>query len=1523
MGNLYQIVEVQKFSDQLESDQIGGAGVTPPYLLDEKIEVPEVDSSISVDVSSIRSSLNSAQSQVVFGEPVLNLAEDNPNYISSSQSAETASTASTTSTTSSTSTTESQSASTDVSAEYDMTTYVDTTGETTVTITNPDGTTVTFDSEEAAQAYLEEESKKYDGYMVVNSHYRKDTSASTREEDAILVYQDGKEIETFEESWDANTQHSAQYNFDQWLHQQQYENGDTSYVYEYSYLAALDENSSTAETVVAVSNELDNAVNNYDPDDFYYYNDDGMMVVDTDRLADWYEKVSFLCGLLIMFQMLTEAKDDMYNLVVEELLGLTPMKGMDTKTIIAKEVQNRLARVSVAFGKLLEEMMDYNQAIVDAEVAAAQATTDGLWNQATDAITGGSNTEMSLEMQKRAVEKYLRAMSTVLDLLNKTTDKEEDGSLQIESDPAKIDEALQNGEMAIFADIPNIVYKGDNGYWELDEDELVKIRKQFYGLQNIRKALNMLRGAKQETRNMVHKEMTGVGGRESNSNAQRLQEMEDQHKTQLFETNIRLTQQKMQLENNVKYLEGEIEKAKVQRVFNVISNFLSVAAIVVGFFVPVAGLILGVLAAGVKLAGAIVANSMTEGYVPDIPSYDTGDQADTDTGNDMLDIMNSTSNMEDGIIVQNDESMIQDEDSDEGRVRSWWTQSNANPGNWFTDRASEEFKKIDFEEIARLQTQLVKIQNIRRVIVALSKEKNSMRNLVHMEMTGVGGRESSAYVDAAVESDARLAQFKFDTLTFMLNEYKNAENMAIAKDKKMAGAVNSFALSLVIQGVCAAFGGLLGKLLDKGGKLAEEGLEAGTRAATEATASLSTRLFYIGWGVGGALGGFTSSLLYELTMGSFGSSYGDDGVPAYLRTLRKNNPNSTQARMASLEARVYEELFTNGINKDIGDGYWGLNGGYVAKLRDILTRLANIQNILATLNEARTEMRNLVHLEMTGVSGRREGKLSHDVNRAEFEGKLKVFDNLVQFLGERIETQKRALDSRKNIIDASFKLGIDIAILTACAGVGINYSQIAFAFISPMMGIAHAGYDFIINSIRSRRGREIEKYDPEKIAERLKEEHSGDSTLDDLELMEMELYKDMSMDIIEDLGAGRWGVNSGVVELFRHKMERIFNIRDVLAKLQEAKAEMRASIHATLSGAGGRVGNATDAFSSEQASAMANIGTLYQNVLTIVERHNQMNFAKRAMVQSLIAASISLVNLVFVYKTAALREDYRENIENMKTAEKVARDKKILAEEKRKFADEAYSRGDESSYKKLANEYRKINADIENIKSENDKKMFAYNEHIKQYEDLGLYQFIGGLTENIAVLLAGIIYDSGVASGGKRKRVKEAREERIERREAYLSEIRSETSGSNQKGWAAGVNKSESNSLASALTSGAIDLEMEAREITSQQNDDILNNIWDTSKSSADYIKDSVKQRDIHLKVARDDDKDKIVIPVDLSGSQDAGISVNSAPSPSKGQDNNRRRQNPYELYLAQTGEMAALSSLEQKNRPTIGGGLV
>ena len=199
MGNLYQIVEVQKFSDQLESDQIGGAGVTPPYLLDEKIEVPEVDSSISVDVSSIRSSLNSAQSQVVFGEPVLNLAEDNPNYISSSQSAETASTASTTSTTSSTSTTESQSASTDVSAEYDMTTYVDTTGETTVTITNPDGTTVTFDSEEAAQAYLEEESKKYDGYMVVNSHYRKDTSASTREEDAILVYQDGKEIETFEE----------------------------------------------------------------------------------------------------------------------------------------------------------------------------------------------------------------------------------------------------------------------------------------------------------------------------------------------------------------------------------------------------------------------------------------------------------------------------------------------------------------------------------------------------------------------------------------------------------------------------------------------------------------------------------------------------------------------------------------------------------------------------------------------------------------------------------------------------------------------------------------------------------------------------------------------------------------------------------------------------------------------------------------------------------------------------------------------------------------------------------------------------------------------------------------------------------------------------------------------------------------------------------------------------------------------------------------------------------------------------
>src|SRR3989339_342217 len=1496
MSHLYQILEPRRLSEDFERDEFAGAGAPPPYLLAEEVKVLELKAAIHVDISSIRASINSTNAQMIENNSSVNLAEENSNYIANQPVDEPgyaiesevppkskpmttpelpsdAGIQTYNAPTSSNSTTEANDDNYNLEATYNVEINGNT-GETVVT--DPDGTKHTFDSQADAQAYIDAEAKKHDGCIIVN--YTETTTTThhtggrgnmhevseTNVETWSYVYDDGVKVKTFTPDNDSTLSSAEQAN--QWLHNQYYENADMSYVYDYSHCEGLDENSSTADVLQAAEEDLDDAFDNYDSDQFYYYNDDGMMLLDVDRLTAWYDKVRLLCAILVFYQMIMEAEQESRDSVLEELLDLPAGGGLDTGTIVANKISNRLKMVSVAFGDLMEQMMDYNQAQYDADVEVANAQTSGFGNTTSDMLTGGGQTITGLEMQQDAVERYLRAMRTVLDLLNRTVNS--DKPMEYDpNDPNSVYRALQDRETVSFSKLPSIVYSGDNDYWELDEEKLSSVRKGFYGLQSVRNIINTVHDAESEAKNLIHKEMTGVGGRSRSNLDNKLLEMDNQYKTMLFETNIRLTQQKMQLENNVRFLEGEILKARTQRVYNVISNIFALAGLVCAF-IPGVGtavtLLLGLAAAGIKLAGAIHANQIAEDYAyePDTPLYEE-ENYDTDTGNPSVDAMNGAANMEEEIIGQDNGNLIQDEDTDEGRVGSWWRQSGINPGNWFTDRASETFKVVNYAEIARLQLELVKIQNLRRIIVSLHKEKASLRNLVHMEMTGVGGYQTPSYLlDSALGNEFRLSQFKLETFTFMLNEYKTAENMSIAKDKSLASAVNGFILSVAMEIGCAALGGFLGDLFDKGKNVAQGAADAGSEVATEAARTLSERLFYVGWGVGGAVGGFLSTLLYEFTMGSFLSSYGDDGVPAYIRAFRRNNPNTTEARLGRLEAEIYEDLLTNGINKNVGDGYWAMDGGYVARLRMALARIANLKNILITLTEATSEARNLVHLEMTGVSGRRSGGLAREVAEAEFQGFMKVFDDLVQLLGQRIEVQRRHIDSKKQITDAAWKLGIDLALVAATVGAGITISQGAFSFMSPLMGIFNAVYDLIINMIRGKRGEEyVNNYNAELLANELKNEDSPDSTWSKIDEMEMQVYSDISTDLIEDVGAGRWGINSGSISILRHRMEKIYNLKDVIASLKSAKAEMRATIHSIMSGAGGRVGNVRGLFSSQQMAAMANIGTLYQNVLSVVDVHNQMNAAKRATLQSLVAVTVSVANLVLVYKSTVVREKYQDNVESGKIGEKVLADKKVLAESQKNAAIEAYSKGDAKLYDESINNYRKTAADSENIKSNLMSKQSEREELIEQYQQFALYQFIGGLAENCAVLLAGLIYDSGFASNGARKSVKKAREERMERRAEYIDEIRN-GSKNTQKGWVTGVTKSEASSLESAVNSGTSELDMTASELTEQQNEQVLKNIWNSVKSSAEYVAESVKQKTPHTFLSRKDPKNNIPHPV-------------------------------------------------------------
>lgn len=208
-------------------------------------------------------------------------------------------------------------------------------------VTDPDGTTHHFGSVEEGLNYVAEQSKKYGGYVIVDVELYGSMGIPIEE---AFVYRDGQCVY----ATGGGNCISAEEQARQWVQNQHHANCDTSFIYDFSDLNKIDGNSSDGDLLNALGDEMDKTFEGYDQGAFYYYNDQGQMVPDNERIAAFYNRVKFLCGLLIAMQMLMEAKHEGYDLVQQEMIDLEPAKGLDTKKIVAKYVQNRMARVSVS-----------------------------------------------------------------------------------------------------------------------------------------------------------------------------------------------------------------------------------------------------------------------------------------------------------------------------------------------------------------------------------------------------------------------------------------------------------------------------------------------------------------------------------------------------------------------------------------------------------------------------------------------------------------------------------------------------------------------------------------------------------------------------------------------------------------------------------------------------------------------------------------------------------------------------------------------------------------------------------------------------------------------------------------------------------------------------------------------------------------------------------------------------------------------------------------------------------------------
>lgn len=1376
-SNVYQVVDPQRINEELQSEQIAGLGADPNYLISQELAVPEVaEAGPAVDVSGLQASISKSLVQTAPAAAPDNIKEESSNYILNQPLSEAIREAidingsdpvepppppppspdtDPAESSPADNTSGSQSSSDDVPV-YILT--VDpildedgwTTGESTYTVTDPDGTQHVFNSLEEAEEYLRQQSKEH-GVIIVGQN-------STGYENVYYadVYMNGEKIVDNMGNGDSpNGIDKAK----EWIdNNKDYFFADLSYITDTPHLDALDENSTEDDLINALGKELEDTVEGFDDDHFYYEDENGFWVLDTNRLESWYERVKILCALLVMLQMLKKAKHEARNIVEQELNGWVNGKGLDTASIIGKWVQNRLGKVKMAFGKLLEDIQEHNTERYEEMVEAANKKLDGCGEKFGDFLIGGWIQADMLRELGQAANDYYKATKSTLEFMRQIGGSSSYG----DTSTGDINEYLDQMEYSAYSGLDSILYEGDNDYLELDEGRLQVLRNRFYLSKNIRKAWNVVNNSKSEMRNLVHEEMTGISGREKSKTAEKMQELEGDHAEQLFNTRLQMTQQKMGLHNQYRYLLQKEIAARVQWFYNICSNFAMIVAMIVGGW---AGIIIGLVGAAYRLGGAAYADSAVELYEPDAPSYDPTVR-DVNTGNVVWDVINETDNMSDQVYNQVSGEMIVG--------------------------TNDDLFAIDYKQIAALQLKLTRINNAKQAILALYKEKASVRKLVHMEMTTIGSREMSDYVTHMNKIDF----FKLQLLSFVLNEYVTAKNFSEIQKKEMEAAIRTFIISLAFAAGGAGGGGAVG----------------GSSGAA------------IGYGIGNILGTLVSELMNNITYGSYGASFGDADLPPYLASLRNTNQNSTEARLNQLEMEIYEDLLANGICDDVGDGYWGVNASHAAQLRAKLGRIANIKSVMASVQKAKADMRNLVHMEMTNVSGRRSGEYVEGVNRAEAETSLRLFNYLIQYLDQRVQVQNRARNAQKAVTTSGIKAAVS-AVVTVGFSMGGYFGGVSrlYYLITPTIQLLNSVVDLIANLVYSRTGLgKLGDYNVAQTLQGIKKSNSPNATLNRLDALEREAYLDITQNLIEELGAGRWGLSSGTYALFRHRMEKIFNIKDAVARARAAQAEARSIVHSTMTGMGGRASEAMAAYTTDRMVAQALMRDLMRNLQTIVQRHNQMKAAERAAIVSAVMVGWAALSWYLSWRSSGNYVKQKALVKKIKANNKlIARARDIQTNLRN---DHKAGKIDQATFKTKSEKNKKWLGALKNTDREMQDKLRGIRKISKK---LGKIEYAVSMLEAATVWATGLLVDT--AGKGKKRKSKAG--------EHAAQVSRASTDTGQKSGWANQVTETENEATLSGIAAGDTQLDTEAMQIQGQKWDELVNTSKGVAKSTAKFIR--------------------------------------------------------------------------------------
>jgi len=921
-------------------------------------------------------------------------------------------------------------------------------------------------------------------------------------------------------------------------------------------------------------------------------------------------------GLMMVVALIYEAKRDLRNLVNQELRGAeeTGYQGMD----IPKLVQKKVSRLEKGFADIVANCLKIVNNMNQAAYTQLQISINDEYNRRKERIEDRSD----------GIEDFFKDEywnSDIRELQNERNRLQalSGAASQFQTITQQNLQAAQNTFVAMGRaagmNLNSIVTQmntldratldtTDNGnYREMNYDLAVALRKAIFGAgQQVRIGL-MGKETMATMRNLVHQEMTGIGGRQMRTDiTSALHESEQNAILTWFDHSVELVAQRIQLENqqvyydiNIRKIRDQVNQMRNTQWAHYVSRAIDAVAMVVGVVlacIPGVGWVAGLVVSAIlsilsqafegtrNWANALMARHFEQTYNdvirPTAYNYQergSGSFArtgDSDSITDMAADAELDAEEEAGDMTADnylDEQNNGHDSPSNDLTRIWRGDFHSFGGSYAFDGV--EFAAA-FDRISRAQRVVMELNGIREAMV-------EMRNMVHMEMTGIGGRSPSNILTYAMEAARGQMSFIANLSSMSIKDVQQSRNLQYDRNRRLLQA---------------------------------------SQAAASAYIGMQTAI--IPW-VGGTLS----------------SQFGMYNQRRNF--MEQDHASFTTDSTYEFEFDALNNLIDSGTTS-IGDGEIGVNYNTVSQARTDVTKAIIARAVLSSIKKAKADMRSLVHMEMTGIKSF-SSDLASQINTVDFEAAMRSIDLITDYLSENCRVHNEALDASRMVAKLTRQISNNWVkmVLSVASKFGGTVGGVAGAILNAALTVGSAFIQFDQAKREYKWASDRAKDDTGDlralIAARKIMEQTPTSTESRLAQLEAEVMQNLGEDMMQSLGYGNVGVNAGLGAKYKALLERAYRRDKAVQTIKETLVELRNTVHSVMTGIGGLTSDSTSqALTATLESAKAKIDDAFKLLQSLADRKNEIAQAERQKVKAKAELTKATVNLIIQSVIAAI-----------------------------------------------------------------------------------------------------------------------------------------------------------------------------------------------------------------------------------------------------------------------------------------------